>query len=110
MDDSDTYMYDSDTDDGDTGDGDTDDGDTDDGDTDDGDDAVREVGMCFELPIQLIGVPPPDPLPHLRFRLMPDVHDRMNHWTGSNLFEKWSRHRYEFWHGTDQTPETREGI
>ena len=38
-------------------------------DTDD-DDAVREAGMCFEL---LISVPPPDPLPHLRFRLMPDV-------------------------------------
>ena len=62
--------------------------------------------MCFELIMQLISVPPPDPLPHLRFRLMPDAHDRMNHWTGRNLFEKWSRHRYEFWHGTGETPET----
>ena len=30
----------------------------------------------------------------------------MNHWTCSNLLEKWSRHRYECWHGTGETPET----
>ena len=68
----------------------------DDSDTDH-DDAVREAGMCFELLMQFISVPPPDQLPHLRFRSMPDVHDRMSHWTGSNLFETWSRHRYECW-------------
>ena len=56
--------------------------------------------------IQALCIPPPDPIPRLRFRLTPHSPDRQNHRTGSDVFAGWASHRYEFWNISGETPES----
>ena len=62
--------------------------------------------MYISIAIQLINIPPPDPVLHLRFRLFPNTQDRINNWEGRDVFVNWSQHRYEFWHASGETQET----
>jgi hypothetical protein len=62
----------------------------------------RIIGM-----IQLLAIPPPDPVLELRYRLYPFIR---NLWTGRDVFTMFSQHPREFFQVTGESLETFEGM